>query len=63
MAVDAAGQLTLPDKGIEMIPNNRKLIAAIGATGQQGGGVVLALKGGGRIPGKRIDKECREPGQ
>jgi hypothetical protein len=35
LAVDAAGLLTLLDKRIEMIPNNRKLIAVIGATGHR----------------------------
>ena len=31
---------TREDKGIDMVSNNKKLIAVIGATGQQGGGVV-----------------------
>ena len=32
-----------------MLANNRKLIAVIGATGQQGGGVVRALQAGGQF--------------
>ena len=30
-----------------MLSNNKKLIAVVGATGQQGGGVVRALQAGG----------------
>ena len=32
-----------------MSPNDRKLIAVIGATGQQGGGVVRALQASGQF--------------
>jgi uncharacterized protein YbjT (DUF2867 family) len=32
-----------------MLTNKRKLIAVIGATGQQGGGVVRALQAGGQF--------------
>src|SRR6266481_5213122 len=32
-----------------MLSNNKKLIAVVGATGQQGGGVVRALKGSGQF--------------
>src|ERR1700746_986001 len=32
-----------------MLSNNKKLIAVVGATGQQGGGVVRALKGSGEF--------------
>ena len=39
-------------KGMDMLSNNKKLIAVIGATGQQGGGVALASK----IPGLRPTK-------
>ena len=34
-------------KGIKVLSNNKKLIAVIGATGQQGGGVVRALQASG----------------
>src|SRR5258705_12505010 len=36
-------------KGKDMSSNNEKLIAVIGATGQQGGGVVRALQEGGEF--------------
>jgi uncharacterized protein YbjT (DUF2867 family) len=32
-----------------MLSNNKKLIAVVGATGQQGGGVVRALKASGQF--------------
>src|ERR1700751_252422 len=32
-----------------MLSNNKKLIAVVGATGQQGGGVLRALKGSGQF--------------
>src|ERR1700758_3325727 len=32
-----------------MLSNNKKLIAIVGATGQQGGGVLRALKGSGQF--------------
>src|SRR5216683_4330997 len=34
---------------VEMLPNDKKLIAVIGATGQQGGGVVRALQARGQF--------------
>jgi hypothetical protein len=36
-------------KGMDMLSNNKKLIAVIGATGQQGGGVVRALQASGEF--------------
>src|SRR6266404_8698666 len=36
-------------QGIEMLSNNKKLIAVIGATGHQGGGVVRALQARGQF--------------
>src|SRR4029079_9259523 len=32
-----------------MVANNKKLIAVVGATGQQGGGVLRALQGSGQF--------------
>lgn len=40
---------TREDKGIYMVSNNKKLIAVIGATGQQGGGVVRTLQASGQF--------------
>jgi uncharacterized protein YbjT (DUF2867 family) len=40
---------TREDKGIYMVSNNKKLIAVIGATGQQGGGVLRALQASGQF--------------
>ena len=37
------------ETGIDMLSNNKKLIAVIGATGQQGGGVVRALQASGEF--------------
>ncbi len=42
-----------------MSPNDRKLIAVIGATGQQGGGVVRALQAGGQF---KVRASSRNPG-
>src|SRR5882724_1058041 len=43
-----------------MSPNDRKLIAVIGATGQQGGGVVRALQAGGQFTVRALS---RTPGK
>lgn len=43
-----------------MSPNDRKLIAVFGATGQQGGGVVRALQGSGQF---RVRALTRDPGK
>ena len=43
-----------------MLSNNKKLIAVIGATGQQGGGVVRALQGGGQF---KVRALTRNPGE
>jgi uncharacterized protein YbjT (DUF2867 family) len=43
-----------------MLSNNKKLIAVIGATGHQGGGVVRALKAGGQF---KVRALTRSPGQ
>ena len=43
-----------------MSPNDRKLIAVIGATGQQGGGVVRALHGSGQF---KVRALSRNPGK
>jgi uncharacterized protein YbjT (DUF2867 family) len=43
-----------------MSPNDRKLIAVIGATGQQGGGVVRALQAGGQF---KVRALSRNPGK
>ena len=37
-----------------MSPNDRKLIAVIGATGQQGGGVVRALQASGQFQVRQL---------
>src|SRR6476620_6780916 len=48
-------------KGHEtMLSNDRKPIAVIGATGQQGGGVVRALKAGGQF---KVRALTRKPGK
>jgi uncharacterized protein YbjT (DUF2867 family) len=43
-----------------MLSNNRKLIAVVGATGQQGGAVVRALQAGGRF---KVRALSRNPGK
>lgn len=43
-----------------MLSNNKKLIAVIGATGQQGGGVVRALQASGQF---RVRALTRDPGK
>src|SRR5260221_4360514 len=43
-----------------MTPNGRKLSAVIGATGQQGGGVVRALQGSGQF---KVRALSRNPGK
>jgi len=43
-----------------MLSNNKKLIAVIGATGHQGGGVIRALKAGGQF---KVRALTRNPGQ
>jgi len=43
-----------------MLSNDRKLIAVIGATGQQGGGVVRALQAGGQFKARAL---TRNPGE
>jgi uncharacterized protein YbjT (DUF2867 family) len=47
-------------KGIDMLSNNKKLIAVIGATGQQGGGVVRALQARGQF---KVRALSRNPGK
>jgi len=47
-------------KGIDMLSNNKKLIAVIGATGQQGGGVVRALQASGQF---KVRALSRNPGK
>ena len=43
-----------------MLSDNKKLIAVIGATGHQGGGVIRALKAGGQFTVRAL---TRNPGQ
>src|SRR5438876_3080200 len=43
-----------------MLPNNKKLIAVVGATGQQGGGVVRALQASGQF---KVRALSRDPGK
>src|SRR5712671_2616504 len=43
-----------------MLSNNKKLIAVIGATGQQGGGVVRALQASGQFNVRALS---RDPGK
>src|SRR5712671_6768995 len=43
-----------------MSPNDRKLIAVIGATGQQGGGVVRALQAGGQFTVRALSRTPRK---
>jgi len=47
-------------KGIDMLSTNKKLIAAIGATGQQGGGVVRAVQASGQF---KVRALTRNPGK
>jgi uncharacterized protein YbjT (DUF2867 family) len=47
------------DKEIDMLSNNKKLIAVIGATGRQGGGVVRALQASGQF---KVRALSRNPG-
>jgi uncharacterized protein YbjT (DUF2867 family) len=51
---------TPEDKGIDMVSNDKKLIAVIGATGQQGGGVVGALQASGEF---KVRALTRNPGK
>jgi uncharacterized protein YbjT (DUF2867 family) len=48
------------DREIDMSSNDKKLIAVIGATGQQGGGVVRALQAGGQF---KVRALTRNPGE
>src|SRR2546427_8355673 len=41
---------------VEMLPNDKKLIAVIGATGQQGGGVVRALQARGQFRARALTR-------
>ena len=43
-----------------MLSDNRKLIAVIGATGQQGGGVIRALQANGQF---KVRALTRNPGK
>ena len=43
-----------------MVPNDRKTIAVIGATGQQGGGVVHALKVSGEFKVRALTRNPDE---
>jgi uncharacterized protein YbjT (DUF2867 family) len=47
-------------RGVEMASTHENLIAAIGATGQQGGAVVRALEAGGQFKARAL---TRSPGQ
>ncbi|HKR58305.1 MAG TPA: NmrA family NAD(P)-binding protein, partial [Pyrinomonadaceae bacterium] len=40
-----------------MLSNNKKLIAVIGATGQQGGGVVRALRASGEFKVRALTRD------
>src|ERR1700751_4497633 len=44
-------------RSTKMSSNNRKLIAVIGATGQQGGGVVRALEAGGQFKVRALTRD------
>jgi uncharacterized protein YbjT (DUF2867 family) len=48
------------DKEIDMLSNSRKLIAVVGATGQQGGAVVRALQAAGQF---KVRALSRNPGK
>src|SRR5256885_16151515 len=41
---------------VEMLPNDKKLVAVIGATGQQGGGVVRALQANGQFKVRALSR-------
>ena len=43
-----------------MSSKSKKLIAVIGATGQQGGGVVRALQADGQFRGARSEPQSRQ---
>src|SRR5882762_8495171 len=51
---------TNKDKELDMLSNNKKLIAVVGATGQQGGGVVRALQASGQFEVRALS---RDPGK
>src|SRR5260221_5480759 len=44
------------EKEINMPPNNKKLIAVIGATGHQGGGVIRTLKASGQFKVRALSR-------
>src|SRR5437660_11925414 len=44
-------------QGIDMLSNNQNLIAVIGATGQQGGGVVRALQASGQFKVRALTRD------
>src|SRR6202022_2264545 len=54
------GRTPSNDKEIDMISNNEKLIAVIGATGRQGGAVVRALQASGQF---KVRGLTRNPGK
>src|SRR6266446_1456280 len=43
-------------RGTDMSSNNKKLIAVIGATGQQGGGVLRALQASGQFKARALTR-------
>src|SRR5438445_1453268 len=43
-------------RGTDMSSTNKKLVAVIGATGQQGGGVVRALQAGGQFKVRALSR-------
>jgi uncharacterized protein YbjT (DUF2867 family) len=45
---------------MDMLSNNKKLIAVIGATGQQGGGVVRALQASGEFKVRALTRNPAE---
>src|SRR5437879_3663033 len=51
---------TNKDKELDMLSNNKKLIAVVGATGQQGGGIVRALQASGQF---KVRALSRDPGK
>jgi uncharacterized protein YbjT (DUF2867 family) len=53
-------EIETKSRGIAMSSNNKKLIAVIGATGQQGGGVLRALQAGGQF---KVRALTRNPDQ